>query len=300
MGAMKDRELSILQGIRRGRISAATKVLLYGVEGVGKSTWASQWPAPIYLCSEAGTEQLDVDRLPEPRTWSDVLQAVDALTSEQHTYQTLVVDTVDWLEPLLWDGVCQRNKWSTIEAPGYGRGYVEALGEWRLLLRRLEAVRARGIHVVLLGHSTIRRVSPPDSEPYDRYALKVHEKAAALLREWSDAVLFAQYDQVVGKAKDARAARAHATGERVLRTVYGGGWDAKNRLGLADTIPMQAEVVLHALQAPRREPGLAELLERIGDHDYTAQVLTWVDQQPDRAQAEQRAIKRCQEKLNGS
>lgn len=291
--------MGIMDQVRRGRINAPIKALLYGVEGIGKSTWASQWPRPIYLCAESGTEQLDVDRLPEPRSWADVLAAIEATAVDRHDYQTLVLDTVDWLEPLLWDGVCARNKWATIEAPGYGRGYVEALVEWRSLIRRLEQVRTRGMHVVMLGHATIKRVSPPDSEPYDRFSLKIHERAGALLREWCDAVLFAQYDQVVARGKDARAGRAHATGERVVRTRYSGGWEAKCRMPLPDTIPLDAQVLLSALTStPAPQPmTLAALLERIGDAQYTDQVLTWVDQQSDRASAEERAIARCQQRL---
>lgn len=285
--------------IRKGRINAPAKVLLYGVEGVGKSTWASRWPAPVFLCAESGTEQLDVDRLVEPKAWADALQALDDVAAEDHGYQTLVVDTVDWLEPFVLDAVCQRHRWASIEAPGFGRGYVEALTEWRQFIRRLDAVRQRGLHVVLLGHAHVRRVQPPDSEPYDRFTLKLQDKAAALLREWADAVLFATYETTTARAKDARVARAWSDGARVLRTRYGGAWDAKCRWALADTVPMDAGVVLAAATGTTKSTSLAELLERIGDAAYTDKVLGWLDKQTDKQAAEARAISAAQAKLEG-
>jgi len=288
--------MAALQGVRRGKIAAPAKLLLYGVEGVGKSTFASGWPRPLYLCSEAGTEQLDVDRLPEPRTWAEVLSALDEVATTEHEYQALVVDTVDWLEPLVWEHLCGKHKWTSIEAPGYGRGYVEAIYEWRGFLRRLEAVRAKGLHILLLGHATVKRTQPPDGEPYDRFALKLHEKSGALIREWVDAVLFGQYETTTARAKDAKVARAWSDGARILRTRYGGAWEAKCRWALPETIPMDAALVLAAATG-RREIGLADLLERIGDAEWTDKILTWLDQQPDKQAAEAKAIKRAMERL---
>lgn len=282
--------------IRKGKIEAPKKVLLYGVEGVGKTTFASQWPSPVYLCAESGTEQLDVDRLVEPRTWADVLQALDDVVAEDHQYRTLAVDTVDWLEPYVWEAVCQRHRWPSIEAPGFGRGYIEALTEWRQFLRRLDAVRQRGLHVLLLGHAHVRRVQPPDSEPYDRFTLKLQDKAAALLREWADAVLFACYETTTARSKDARVARAWSDGARILRTRYGGAWDAKCRWPLPETVPMDAGVVLAAATSVK-STSLAQLLEQIGDSTYTDKVLTWLDRQQDKQAAEARAISAAAQKL---
>jgi hypothetical protein len=301
-------EVSALSSIRKGRITAPLKALVYGVEGIGKSTLGAGFPAPLFLCAESGTERLDVARLPEPKTWAAVLADLDEVATAKHEYQTLVVDTVDWLEPLVWDHVCAKNKWASIEAPGYGKGYVEALGEWRGFLKRLESIRARGIHVVLLAHATVRRVSPPDLEPFDRYALKVNEKAAALVREWVDAVLFAQYEVSTAKGKQDRVAKAYSTGERVLRTVYSASWDAKNRWGLPETVPLDARELLRlaAIGEPMEavaptEPSSADdprgypdeldvLLDAVGDADYAFKVNTWLTMQGRTPQAYREAI----------
>ncbi len=296
--------MSLLGQVKRGRIAAPIKALVYGVEGVGKSTLGAGLPEPLFICAESGTEQLDVARLPEPRAWSEVLGALDELAAGGHGYQSVVVDTVDWLEPLLWDHLCSKHKWSSIEAPGYGKGYVEALGEWRQLLRRLEAVRARGMHVLLLAHATVRRVSPPDLEPYDRYSLKVNEKAAALVREWADAVLFAQYEVNVAKGRTDRVAKAYSTGERVLRTVYSASWDAKNRWGLPETVPLDAQVLLRAAAGAgaAAQPGelareLVEALEAVDDKGWADKLRGWVLQQRDRDAATSKALARVRDKL---
>lgn len=291
--------MSVLASVKRGRIQAPIKALVYGVEGVGKSTLGAGLPEPLFVCAESGTEQLDVARLPEPRAWSEVLQALDELAAGGHGYQSVVVDTVDWLEPLLWDELCRRNKWASIESPGYGKGYVEALAEWRVLLRRLDTVRARGIHVLLLAHATVRRVSPPDLEAYDRYSLKVNEKAAALVREWADAVLFAQYEVSTTKTKQDRVARAYSTGERVLRTVYSASWDAKNRWGLPETVPLDARVLLDAAggRSQQLAPELEDALGAVGDRAWAAKLQAWVLSQGDREAATSKALARVRDKL---
>jgi len=296
--------VSLLGQVKRGRIAAPIKALVYGVEGVGKSTLGAGLPEPLFVCAESGTEQLDVARLPEPRAWSEVLGALDELAAGGHGYQSVVVDTVDWLEPLLWDHLCAKHKWSSIEAPGYGKGYVEALSEWRQLLRRLDQVRAAGLHVLLLAHATVRRVSPPDLEAYDRYSLKVNEKAAALVREWADAVLFAQYEVSTAKGRTDRVAKAYSTGERVLRTVYSASWDAKNRWGLPETVPLDAQVLLRAAAGAgaAAQPGelareLVEALEAVDDKAWADKLRGWVLQQRDRDAATAKALARVRDKL---
>jgi hypothetical protein len=289
--------VSVLAKVSRGKIAAPIKALVYGVEGVGKSTLGAGLPDPLFICAESGTEQLDVARLPAAG-FGVVLQALDELAAGGHGYQSLVVDTLDWLEPLVWEHLVRKHKWQSIESPGYGKGYVEALSEWRDMLRRLDLVRAQGMHVLLLGHSTVRRVSPPDLEPFDRYSLKINEKAAALVREWSDAVLFAQYEVATSKGKQDRVARAYSTGERVLRTVYSASWDAKNRWGLPETVPMQAQVMLDAAARGADVEGeLGRLLDQVGDAEYRATVLGWLAKQSDRLAATGEAIRRVRTRL---
>lgn len=237
---------SVSQGVRVRPL----RVVLAGVEGVGKSTFAAGTPSPIFLGSEDGTGHLDVTRFPEATTWGDIFDAIDDLATQPHEYKTLVIDTIDWLEPLCWAYVCQQSKkYRHIEDFGYGKGYLLAVDlGWRPLTQALDALRAkRGMQIILLAHATVRRCAPPGLEPYDRYSLKMQERASAYLREWADCVLFARHEVFTHK-QDARV-RAFSTGARVLHTQWSAAYDAKNRCGLPETIPLAWEDFWAAVQA---------------------------------------------------
>lgn len=225
-----------LASITRGTLERPMRVVLYGVEGIGKSTFGADAPSPIFLGAEDGTAHLDVARFPQPRTWADALEALRVLGAERHDYRTVVVDTVDWLEPLCWRAVCDAARKSDIEAFGYGKGYLAALEEWRRFVAALDALRAKGMHTVLLAHALVRPFRNPEGEDYDRYTLKVNEKAAGLLREWADAVLFANFESFAQKQQLGRA--KGVGGARVLYTTHRPAADAKNRWSLPERLPM--------------------------------------------------------------
>lgn len=223
-----------------GRLSRPRRIVLYGTEGVGKSTFAACAPSPAFIGAEDGTAELDVKRYPEPETWSEVIEAIDDLATSEHDRRTVVIDTLDWLEPLCWSHVCAKASKASIEDFGYGRGYEAALDEWRILLARLNALRdARGMSVVLLAHSWIKTFQNPEGDDFDRYELKLHKKAAGLIKEWSDAVLFARYEEfsVGGDGKGGKGKGA-GVGARLLHTERRPAWDAKNRYGLPESLPL--------------------------------------------------------------
>src|SRR5579883_3141845 len=155
--AAKPASRMTLDNIKKGKVVAPLKVLAYGVEGVGKSTFAAHAPSPIFLNQERGTEELDVARLPEPTSWDEVLEALHLLETTPTAYKTLVVDPVNWLEPLAWDKTCKEHGWSNIEEPGYGKGYEAALDHWRVFVAQLDRIReVRGMHIVLLAHAQVK------------------------------------------------------------------------------------------------------------------------------------------------
>lgn len=242
-----------LANIRKGRIAAPLRVLLYGVEGVGKSTWASQAPSPVFLTQERGTEELDVARLPEPRTWSEVLEALRILETTPSDYKTLVVDVVNWLEPLAWNALCAQNGWSSIEEPGYGKGYDAAVDLWRGFVTQLDRIRdVRGMHVVLLAHAQVKSFNDPDADaPYDRYELAMNKKAAGVLKQWSSAVLFAKHEVGARKDKKTKHVRAVSTGCRLVFTQWTAAYDAKNRYNLPETLPLSWDEFAAAVEAGR-------------------------------------------------
>lgn len=252
-----------LAAVKRGRVEQPLRVVLYGPEGIGKSTFAANAPAPIFLGAEDGTAQLDVARFPEPRAWADVFDAVRELTTAEHSYQTLAIDTLDWLEPTCWEHVCKTGGKADIEAFGYGKGYVAALEEWRRLLAALDALRARcGMHVVILAHAHVKPFNNPDGENFDRYTMKVHEKAAGLVKEWSDAVLFAQYETFT--KKDGAKSKGFSTGARVVHTERRAAWDAKNRFGLPETIALDWESFFASVAAAMAPSNAEAIRARIG------------------------------------
>jgi hypothetical protein len=242
----------------KGKVSKPHRILMYGVEGVGKSTFAASAPAPIFLGAEDGTSELDVTRFPQPGNWLEALDAVAELTTADHSFKSLVVDTLDWLEPLCWQHVCatKRDKngelHENIEWYPYGAGFVAALEEWRVFLARLERLRAaRGMHVIMLAHSWIKSFKNPEGDDFDRYELKLNNKASGLLKEWADAVLFARYETFANKDGKTKRVRGVSTGARVVQTRHAAAWDAKNRYNLPETIPLNWQDFIDAVAADR-------------------------------------------------
>ena len=226
-----------LGAVQSGRLDKPKRVLLYGSEGVGKSTFGAGAPSPIFLGAEDGTAQLDVARFPEPETWQDALDAIEQLITEDHEYQTLVIDTLDWLEPLCWAHVCAEGKKPSIEDFGYGKGYVAALDQWRVFFSALDRLRGtKQMGIVLLAHSHIRTFRNPEGEDFDRYELKLNTKAAGLCKEWPDAVLFTQYETFTHEKNE--RVKGVSTGARIVHTERRAAFDAKNRYGLPPAIPL--------------------------------------------------------------
>lgn len=225
--------------ISRGLIPSATRLALYGPEGVGKSTLVAGFPEPVFLDTEGGTAHLDVARFPRPRNWADALAAINHLLTAEHGHKTLVIDSVDWLEKLLIEEVCRKANKEGLEDFGYGKGLVYLAEEFARFLALLEKLRDRGIHVVLVGHSTIRKFEAPDAAgSYDRYELKLAKQVAALVKEWVDALLFVNFVTKTTE-KDGKL-RAVGGRERVIHTTHTAAWDAKNRYGLDDKLPCVA------------------------------------------------------------
>lgn len=228
-----------LASVARGKIVSAPRALCYGPEGIGKSTFGAGAPSPIFLGAEDGTGQLDVSRFPQPETWDDILSAIAVLEREPHEYKTLVIDTLDWVEPIIWAHCCERDKEKTIESYGYGKGYQVAVDEWRRFLAALERLRSvRKMGVVLLAHSQIRTFKNPEGEDFDRYELKLHAKAGGICKEWVDAVLFANFETFAQKNEKTKRVKGISTGARLLYTARTAAYDAKNRYSLPESMSL--------------------------------------------------------------
>lgn len=235
--------------ITRGKIAKAQKVVLYGTEGIGKSTFASHFPDPVYIDTEGSTNNMDVARLDKPSSWSMLLEEVDFIKRERPC-KTLIIDTIDWAETLCIQQVCQKAGKKGIEDFGYGNGYVYVKEELGRFLDRLDEVIDAGINVVLLAHAQIRKFEQPDEMgAYDRYELKLGKKTgsqtAPLVKEWADMVLFANYRTLSIAVDDKGQKHKAQGGERVMYTQHHPCWDAKNRHGLEERLPFTYAAIAH-------------------------------------------------------
>jgi hypothetical protein len=261
-----------LAGVIKGRLDKPIRVVLYATDGLGKSTFASKAPSPIFLGAEDGTAQLDVARMPDVSSWRDILDSVDELAATEHEYRTVVLDTADWAEPMCWAHVCAEAKKPDIESFNYGRGYTAALDQWRVLLSKLERARdQRGMNVIVLAHTWVKTFKNPDDVgDYDRHEMAIHAKAGGLLKQWADCVLFGNYETLTTKTDSGRV-KGISTGARLLHTQRRAAFDAKNRYDLPETLPLDWFAFAEAVAAHRpADPAqlkakIAALLERASD-----------------------------------
>lgn len=224
-----------------GVIPRPQKVLVYGTEGIGKTTLAAQFPSPLFIDTEGGSSAYDVRRLPAPTSWQMLLDEVTWVRDyPAECGGTLVVDTLDWAERMCNEAVCSKAGKDGIEGFGYGKGYVYAKEEFGKLLNLLSECADRGLNVCATAHACIQKFEQPDEMgAYDRWELKLSRKhVAPMVKEWADAVLFADYKTVVIETEGGKR-KAQGGKNRVLRCTHAATWDAKNRWGLPDEVPME-------------------------------------------------------------
>lgn len=226
--------------IIRGKQQKAKKVLVYGPEGIGKTTFASKFPDPLFVDTEGSTAEYDVARTEKILSWSHLKSIVQEIANERPA-QTLVIDTLDWAEKMCVKSVCDAHQWESITDPGYGNGYTHVFNEFGKLLNLLTEAVDNGINVVLTAHAALRKFEQPDERgAYDRWALKLIDtpkcSIAHLVMEWADMILFANYKTIV--ITDAKTKKTKAQGgQRVMYTAHHSCWDAKNRFGLPEELP---------------------------------------------------------------
>lgn len=226
--------------ITKGKQKTAIRLCSYGPEGVGKSTFASHFPDPVFIDVEGGTKQLDVARFPTPETWNDLLEEIDAVIEEPTVCKTLVIDTIDRAESLLIAAVLREGNKSSIEEFGYGKGWT--ILQERFLkdfLNRLDRLIAKGVNVVLLAHAQMRKLESPEDPPYDRWELKVSKKVAPIVKEWADILLFMNYE--VMTVEENGKAKAKGKAKRKMHANHRPTYDAKNRYGLPDDMDLSFE-----------------------------------------------------------
>ena len=225
--------------LTKGKVKTAIRTVVYGPEGIGKSTFASEFPDPVFIDTEGGTKMLNVVRFPVPDTWSDLLDMVDNVIADPTMCRTLVIDTIDKAETLLSDQIMAEYSVDSIEkvGGGYGKGYTAMQERFNKdLIRRLDKLIAKGVHVTLVAHAAMRKFESPEDPPYDRWEMKLSKKIAPLVKEWTDNLFFATYENTVVKEGNKNKVKGKA--KRVMHTNHSPTFDAKNRFGLNDNLPL--------------------------------------------------------------
>lgn len=239
--------------ITKGKVSKAQKVVLYGPEGIGKSSFAAQFPDPLFIDTEGSTGNMDVSRLDKPSSWTFLHQQIDFI-KQNHPCKTLVIDTIDWAERLAIEFVTSRANKESITSFGYGEGFIQLEEEFGKFLNRLSDLVEAGINVVLTAHAKITKFEQPDEMgAYDRWELKLGNKTtaktASLTKEWADMVLFMNYKTFSVATDDKGKKHKGQGGVRTIYATHHPAWDAKNRHSLPDEFPLDYSQIAHIFNA---------------------------------------------------
>lgn len=239
--------------ISNGRIARAQKVVLYGSEGIGKSTLAAMFPNPLFIDTEGGTAHMDVRRIAKPGTWVELMDILNEVSMTPDICGSLVIDTADWAEQLAVSHVCAKYKKAGLEDFGYGKGHTYLAEEFTPFFRALDRIIAAGIHVVITAHAKMRKFEQPDEMgAYDRWEMKLSKQVAPLFKEWCDMLLFLNYQTYVVTTEN-KSTKAQG-GKRVIYTSHHPCWDAKNRHGLPEVLDLDYENIAHIFEKGEAKP----------------------------------------------
>lgn len=246
--------MTVLEQVKTGRDKLPPRLLIYGSEGIGKSSLAAQAEDVIFIDTEGGLGEIDCARLPQAMTFSEALTQAKALRDEKHAYATLALDSCDWLERLAWEEVCREYGVTSIEkaAGGYGKGYVESCNRFRRLIEVFDSLRRdRGMAIILIAHAKVESFTDPEEGVYDRYSPRLHKHLNAMLTEWCDGVFFATRKILIQKAAAGDSKVAAAVGkdrdERILRCVGSPACVAKNRFDLPHSLDLRWSAIMNAM-----------------------------------------------------
>ena len=259
--------------IQRGKRHSPVRAVIYGTEGIGKTTLAASFPSPVILDTEEGTHHLDCARV-SIGSWDELRSAVAEIGSRPSEFRTVVIDSADWAERLLIESLLVEHKQKSIEGFGFGKGYTILAEGFGRFLQQCDALVGVGLNVAFVAHSKVQRTSPPDmADGFDRYELKLTKQTAPLLKEWCDLLAFCNYKTAISEGSDGRK-KATGGKRRLMHLERAAAWDAKNRYGLDAELPMTIESLAPIFAEPARRPGwrdrvaaatTLEELGRIGD-----------------------------------
>jgi hypothetical protein len=243
-----------LSQILRGKQPAPRRVMVYGTQGIGKSTFGAAAPGAVFVPTEDGVGLIDCAKFPLARSYGDVMAALRELQTEAHEFRTVVIDSLDWLERLVFEEVCAGENVTNIERIGYQKGYTFALNYWRPLLAQLDELRfSRQMGVVLIAHAKVEKFQTPEDAAFDRFSPRLHKLASALVQEWCDEVFFCTYSAASNPQKV-----RNAEPERLMRTSEGPTHVAKNRLGMPAELPLEWAAYQYFIEQAYQVPAVAD------------------------------------------
>jgi len=242
--------IDLLSQVKSAKQPKPRRILLYGVEGIGKSTWGAGAPNPVFISTEDGISNIDVPAFPQAEKYSDVMQATYELATRDHDFQTLVLDSADWFEKFIVTQICQTAGAKSINDPhnkevSFGNGQLLAIALWDKWLEYVGLCRDKGMNIILIAHCHTPTFKDPSSESYNRFEPKLHKTINERLREWADEVFFATYETYVTKHEEGfsrERTQAIGTGRRILRCSEMPSHKAKNRLKLPAEIDFDSRV----------------------------------------------------------
>jgi hypothetical protein len=271
--------------INTGVVKTPLKVIIYGTEGVGKTTLASKFPKPLFIDAENGSGALNVARYPYPTSWQMLMSEVQEFLNNPQGYKTLVIDSIDWAEAKAIEMICAGMKVNGIEDIGWSKGYTYLNEEMGRLLNLLTEVINRGVNVVLIAHMVIRTITKPEETgSYDRYELKLKQvkngNNCQLVKEWADLILFCNYREFLVADKTTGKKKATGGKERIMYTEHAATWDAKNRFGLPEVLPLDFEPIAHLFSDNYEVKATEQIKEQQPQHIATNTVTTTKQTKP--------------------
>lgn len=217
----------------------SVKAVIYGIPGIGKTSFAATFPNPILLRFEDGASALDIPTFPKViETYGEIMKALEALRVQKHDFKTIILDSLDWMEGIVWAAVCRKYNKDNIEDFGFGRGYILVDEAWRYIIRQLDVLQKRGMNIIAISHAATITITAPDSDDYMSYGLKLHKRAAGIWTEWADEILFVNYTKRLVRQGSGESAKVKAKGDgdRIIYTASRPAHTAKSRYALPDEI----------------------------------------------------------------
>ncbi len=303
---------------KKGNPLKPPRVLIYGVEGVGKSTFGAKSENPIFITPEGGVDQLRtasgdlVDEMPGIDSWEAIRGAVRKLLTEKHEFKTVVLDSADWIEKVCHARIIGTSgKSITTCNGGYGAGYRQSEIMHKELIEDISLLRERrGMNIIVTAHAHVKEVKDPSmSEDYEAFEIKCHEFVSSLWREWVDALLFVRFQTFVKSSEDTKKARAFSDGSRMVYCLKQPSFQAKNRYGLTDEVSFTEnywdQFIIEAKRSGQTNLGelkaeIDELYSKIGDEELKAKVLDSIKKAGDNTVVVSSILKRLKELTKGA